>query len=194
MKKQDRDSRHKSSGVRARADNRLNCSGTLRHRTRMRATAAEFEPIRRKLIAGMSISQIVDEEERDRQAAARKERQAGLGYSTDELAELKSEALDVAVSKLREKPDLCSVLQVLRLLRTVPTRGELANLRNPDLSDQLDAYRLEAATQLGLVAMERNRVYGTELPVPQDELDQRVRKSMEEKNARAAQHRKTPDP
>ena len=174
----------------AQKDGPSKASGQVPSRT----TAAEFEHIRRKLLEGMSISQIVREEENERHAAARKEQQQAVGYSTDELADVKSDVLNLVVSELREKGDLRRALQVWRLLRTLPTRGELAALRSPDQSEQIDPYTMCAATQLALMTLERSRANGNGLPVPEEEADNRMRKLVQEKNARAAQHRKTPDP
>ena len=42
---------------------------------------------------------------------------------------------------------------------------------------KLDSYRMRAAMQLGLVAMERAEVYGTSLPLEKEELEKLMEKS-----------------
>jgi hypothetical protein len=59
-----------------------------------------------------------------------------------------------------------------------PPKIEVTKTDNSQES-MLDAYRMRAAMQLGLVAMERSRVFNTPLPLEREELDARVQKSIE---------------
>jgi hypothetical protein len=97
----------------------------------------------------------------------------------EELCGLRSEAIGVVKSELRQTKDLHLALQVLRVVGAVPSANELTEMqrRNPD--ELFDEYKLRVATQLGLVALERREVYGSELPISQDELDRRVQKARE---------------
>jgi hypothetical protein len=96
------------------------------------------------------------EEERERERSVpRGERQPGVHQSLEELHDLGSEDCDVVKSELRTKKDPHFALQVLRYVGTRHAQREAQGLTAEQL---VDKYRLVAAAQLGLVALQRNRV------------------------------------
>jgi hypothetical protein len=62
----------------------------------------------------------------------------------------------------------------------VPTQAQKLEVTKPSDQDLLEQYKMRAAWQLGLCAMERASTFGCELPLTQEELDERVQESMEE--------------
>ena len=57
-----------------------------------------------------------------------------------------------------------------------PPKMEMTKTNNSEQS-QLDAYRMRAAMQLGLVAMERAKIFGSSLPLEREELEKLMEKS-----------------
>jgi hypothetical protein len=139
----------------------------------------EVERIRQRLIAGLAIRRVAREEVSGRGAAARAV-QSDLGADPrkfrEQLYGLAPDALKTLRSAIRNQKDPWPAYQLLRDIGAVPSRKEreLAGTQAPSAEQLLQQYKHRAAYQLGLVAMERNEVYGTELPISQDELNQRV--------------------
>lgn len=70
----------------------------------------------------------------------------------------------------------------------------MAGTEPPTAEQLLEQYKYRAAWQLGLVALERNEVYGTELPLSWDELNQRVQKDLTEDKDRERRQSAEPTP
>jgi hypothetical protein len=143
----------------------------------------ELERIRQRLIAGLAIRQVAREEGSGRGAVARGV-QSDLGMDPrmlrQELYALAPDALKTVRLAIRNQKDPRPAYQLLRDLGAVPSRKEreLAGTQAPSAEELFHQYKHRAAYQLGLVAMERNEVYGTELPISWDQLNQRMQKDL----------------
>ena len=142
----------------------------------------ELERIRQRLIAGLAIRQVAREQGSG--GGVGRIVQSDLGVDPQkvrqELYALAPDALKTVRSAIRNQKDPRPAYQLLRDFGAVPSRKEreLAGTQAPSAEELFQQYKHRAAYQLGLVAMERNRVYGTELPISWDELNQRVQKDL----------------
>ena len=58
-----------------------------------------------------------------------------------------------------------------------PPKVDVAKTDSNSQQSQLDAYRMRAAIQLGLVALERAKIFGSSLPLEREELEKLMEKS-----------------
>ena len=159
----------------------------------------ELERIRQRLIAGLAIRPVARKEGSGREAAVRAV-QSDLGMDPrklrQELYALAPDALKTVRSATRSQKDPRPAYPLLRDFGAVPSRKERELAGTQPLTEEqlLEQYKHRAAYQLGLVAMERNELFGTELPISRDELNQRVQKALTEDKDRGRRQPAEPTP
>lgn len=164
-----RESKRTTERVREAAANSTECSDSRR--------IDRSERIRRNLLAGLTVGRITRELAVHRAqavGASRAKTRAPIGARA-QLDSLVPDALKTLQSRMRKHQDARVAFEVLSATGVIPSAAEQAVAGRPTDQDLIANYRLRAATQLGLVALARNEVYGSQLPVSREELDRRMR-------------------
>ena len=142
----------------------------------------QLEMVYRRM-SGQSINRISKEMRKDWQTVAKVVKSEEMEATVMEMRGSIMGTWKEWLASLRRAVNLENDAQTAKFLFTafgaIPTEPPKMEMTKTDNSEQsmLDAYRMRAAMQLGLIALERAEVYGTSLPVEKEELEKRMEKS-----------------
>jgi hypothetical protein len=129
--------------------------------------ANQIARAREKLMAGLSVPHIV-REKIGRESARGISKASAMSPSEcwEQLGPLARDALNVIRSRVRNDRDPNTAFQLLRFLGLARLPAGKSTDQMHDLSgaELVEAYKRRAATQLGIIALERADAFGCELP------------------------------
>jgi hypothetical protein len=135
-----------------------------------------LERICQQWISGQSIHIVQNPEaSADAKALPRKPGDELL-RARSQMVEMASEAVKTVRTTIADPRGAYRLLQDLGVVSSL-TQAESCGILANTPEDLMKQYRQMVATQIGLIALERNEVFGTELPVAEPELERRLKEA-----------------
>ncbi len=155
------------------------------------ARQAQPERVRQRIIEGLAVREITREVASSGNLAMFTLAQWDVAPLRDRLYGLGTDALEALGSTIRTKKDWRAACQVLSIIGAIAAAEQkaVATIPRPTEEEALAKFRRMAAEQLVQVAVEKKNVYGTPLPPPMEELQNRILRGEAEAKTRGSELR-----